>query len=227
MACFHEFQIYESKELFPLFFLSNKNSSIEIKKCIYNYLYSQKKTLCCTFKRKQEIFREKNIVDSELGKTCHEQVTNWGLFNALKLCIKIILFFYFIRETDLGNFFEELKARQIAFKIFWPLAFIAISTNLSNGMFSWIPKFCSRSRSSWTMFFEGISDTLFCSRTCWQVLRLKLVFQELLHFGVVVNYLWESSTYVLHTTWNRSMKSNFFSGCKAIKNQSWQNQKIF
>ena len=97
------------------------------------------------------------------------------------------------------------------------LAFIAISIHLSIGMFSWIPKFCSRSRSSWTRFFEGISDTLFCSRTCWQVLRLKLVFQELLHFGVVVNYLWESSTYVLHTTWNRSMKSNFFFRLQSYK----------
>ena len=69
------------------------------------------------------------------------------------------------------------------------LAFIAISIHLSIGMFSWIPKFCSRSRLSWTMFFEGTSDTLFCSRICWQVLRLKLVSQELLHFGVTVNYL--------------------------------------
>ena len=53
------------------------NSSIEIKNCTYIHItiyFHQKKTLCGTFKRKQEIFHKKNHRFGIHEKTCHEQV---------------------------------------------------------------------------------------------------------------------------------------------------------
>jgi hypothetical protein len=49
-------QVYEFFSQFFSYFLLKQGSRIDIKKCIYNYLFS----LCSTFKRKQEMFRKKN-----------------------------------------------------------------------------------------------------------------------------------------------------------------------
>ena len=44
VTCFHEFRIYELffTKIFLFSFKTGYNSSIEIKRCIYNYLFSQK-----------------------------------------------------------------------------------------------------------------------------------------------------------------------------------------
>ena len=50
---------------------------------IFMYLFSQKKTICSTFKNK--IFFAKKIVGSEFVKTCHEQVGRTSSPNVLLL----------------------------------------------------------------------------------------------------------------------------------------------
>ena len=76
MSCFHVFRIYKSPIFFTNFFLfsvkTRQNFSIEIKNVAK--LFFKKKTLCSSFKRKQDIFVKFfcGLVDSEFVKTCHE-----------------------------------------------------------------------------------------------------------------------------------------------------------
>ena len=60
-----------------LSFKTRYNSSIEIKKCIYFYLFPQKHTL----KENKKFFAKQiqRFVDSEFVKTCHEQVIFYEL----------------------------------------------------------------------------------------------------------------------------------------------------
>ena len=69
MKCFHEFRIYQFFSQFFSYFLLKllmQNSSIEIKKCIYNYSFSQNKKFFAKINRR--------FIDAKFVKTCHEQV---------------------------------------------------------------------------------------------------------------------------------------------------------
>ena len=57
VTCFHEFRIYKSTIFFLFSYKTSLNWSIEIKKCICNYLFSQKRTLCSYFERKKSWIR--------------------------------------------------------------------------------------------------------------------------------------------------------------------------
>ena len=56
-----------------VFFMFHKEFFHWDQKWCWNCLFSPE-TLCSSFKRKQDIFCEKKIVDSEFVKICHEQV---------------------------------------------------------------------------------------------------------------------------------------------------------
>ena len=74
MTCFHEFQIYESTIFFM--YIKDKNFLLRSNMLLKLFIFT-KKTICSSFKRKQDIFHERirGFVDLEFVKICHEQVS--------------------------------------------------------------------------------------------------------------------------------------------------------